>query len=322
MFLPPWAHTLPGSLPRHLVSRRRHSGCTFPPPSSSSSARSGSPANYRSNMASIRSCLSAGLFYAVPIAVFGSEHFTITADIARLVPRWIPAHTFWVYAVGVGFVCAGFSLASRVQARLAAYLLGATFLIFVIVMDLPGTLKHPQNRFFWALALRQLAFSGGAFAFAISGGSTRRHFSDASRSAAPWRAFPRFFIGIPAVFYGVEHFLHPEFAPGVPLQLRTPAWIHGRILLSYLLGAVLISGGACLLVNKKTRIAATSLGLAVLLAVVWVYLPIVLHAPTDLVALNYFFDTLFFCGAVLLLANAMPNQASAPENAKPSSATV
>ena len=28
-------------------------------------------------------------------------------------------------------------------------------------------------------------------------------------------------------------------------------------------------------------------------------------APTDMVALNYFFDTLLFCGAILLLANAV-----------------
>ena len=39
---------------------------------------------------------SGRLFFAVPLAVFGSEHFTATAGIAALVPRWIPAHTFWV----------------------------------------------------------------------------------------------------------------------------------------------------------------------------------------------------------------------------------
>lgn len=37
------------------------------------------------------------LFFAIPMAVFASEHFTATASIAGLVPRWIPAHTFWVY---------------------------------------------------------------------------------------------------------------------------------------------------------------------------------------------------------------------------------
>jgi len=244
------------------------------------------------------------LFFAIPMAVFGSEHFTATAGIAALVPRWIPAHTFWVYLVGAGFLCAALSITVLVQARLAAALVGMTMLIFVLVMDLPGTLAHPHNRFFWALALRQLAFSGGAFAFAMSPWSTRpRHPSRAQLTKA-LTAMPRFFIGIPSLFYGVEHLLHPEFVPGIPLQKLTPEWIPGRILLSYFVGVILILAGVCLLVNKKTRLAATSLGLTILLTVLWIYLPMLLAAPTDVVALNYFFDTLLFSGAILLLANA------------------
>src|SRR5437879_1173296 len=103
------------------------------------------------------------LFLAIPMAVFASEHFTTTAGIADLIPAWIPAHTFWVYLVGLAFLCAALSIAILVQARLAAALLGMTWLIFVLVMDIPAVVAEPGNRFFWALALRQLAFSGGAF---------------------------------------------------------------------------------------------------------------------------------------------------------------
>jgi uncharacterized membrane protein len=245
------------------------------------------------------------LFFAIPMAVFGSEHFTATANIATLIPRWIPAHTFWVYLVGVAFLCAALSIAVMVQARMAAALVGMTFLIFVLVMDLPGTFAHPGNRFFWALALRQLAFSGGAFAFAMSQWSTLP--SQASRAQLPKALVPvpRFFVAIPSLFYGVEHLLHPEYVPGIPLQKLTPEWIPGRILLSYFVGVILILAGVCLLVNKKTRIAATALGLTILLTVLWIYLPMLLAAPTDVVALNFFFDTLLFSGAILLLANAM-----------------
>jgi hypothetical protein len=63
--------------------------------------------------------------------------------------------------------------------------------------------------------------------------------------------------------------------------------------------------GICLLACKKARIAATLAGLAILLAELWVYLPMLIAAPTDLVALNYFFDTLLFCGTILLLANSV-----------------
>jgi len=244
------------------------------------------------------------LFFAIPMAVFGSEHFTVTASIATLVPRWIPAHTFWVYLVGVAFLCAAFSIAVLVQARLAAALVGATLLIFVLIMDMPAVVAHPGNRFFWALALRQLAFSGGAFAFAISPWSTRPGQPSPTRPNPAIAAIPRFFVGIPSVFYGVEHLLHPEYVPGIPLQKLTPEWIPGRILLSYFVGVILILAGVCLLLNKKARMAATALGLTILLTVLWIYLPMLLAAPKDVVALNFFFDTLLFCGAILLLANA------------------
>ncbi len=247
------------------------------------------------------------LFFAIPMAVFGSEHLTATADIAALVPRWIPAPTFWVYLVGLAFLCAALSLAVLVQARLAAALVGMTLLIFVFVMDIPAVIVDPHNRFFWALALRQLAFSGGALAFAMSPSSTRPRPPSPRPITAP-TVFPRFFVGIASLFYGVEHLLHPAYVPGIPLQKLTPQWIHGRIFLSYFVGVILIVAGVCLLVNKKTRMAATSLGLTILLTVLWIYLPMLLAAPTDVVALNYFFDTLLFCGAILLLANAMPNQ--------------
>lgn len=235
------------------------------------------------------------LFFAIPLAVFGSEHFTITTAVANLVPRWIPAPTFWAYLTGIAFILAALSIVTLVQARLAAFLVGMTMLIFVLVMDMPGVVAQPVNRFFWALALRQLAFSGGALALAMS----------LSQTSIGWTTIPRLFIGVPSVFYGVEHFLHPEYVPGIPLDKLSPDWIPGRIALSYFVGVVLVLAGMCLVLGKKSRLAAIVLGLAILLTVLWIYLPMLLVARTDVVAMNFFFDTLLFSGAVLLLANAL-----------------
>jgi uncharacterized membrane protein YphA (DoxX/SURF4 family) len=102
----------------------------------------------------------------------------------------------------------------------------------------------------------------------------------------------------------VEHLLHPDYVPGVPLNKLTPEWVPARMVVSYSVGVILIAAGVCLLLNKKTRIAAIGLGLTILLTVLWVYLPMLLRAPTDIVALNFFFDTLLFGGAILQLANA------------------
>lgn len=248
------------------------------------------------------------LFFAVPIAVFGTEHFTLTATIAAMVPRWIPAHTFWVYVIGSGFLCAGLSLIVLVRARLAAALVAMTFFIFVCTMDLPGALTHAHNRFAWELALRELSFGSGALAFAITRRSTRA--GEAKPAQSAWAALPRIFIGMAAVLYGVEELLHPTHVPGIPLEKITPTWIPGNIFVSYLVGVVLVLGGICLLANKKARLAATGLGLAVLLTMVWVYLPILVAAPKSVEALNYFFDTLLFCGALLLLANSLEKEAA------------
>ena len=75
----------------------------------------------------------------------------------------------------------------------------------------------------------------------------------------------RVLIAIAAIFYGVEHFLHPANVPGVPLEKLTPAWIPGRLIIGYLTGAILLVAGASILVAKKTRMAATYLGTWILL---------------------------------------------------------
>jgi uncharacterized membrane protein len=246
------------------------------------------------------------LFFTIPIAVFGTEHFTDTTDIATMVPSWIPAHTFWVYVVGVGLIAAALSITVKVQSRLAATLVGAMFCSFVVLMDIPAALAEPSNRFSWTLALRELAFGSGALAFAGAQMSGKR-----AGGVPVLVTVARFSIGIAAVFYGVEHFLHPTLAPGVPLEKIMPEWIPGRILWAYLVGAVLVAAGLCLLVNRKAREAATYLGLMILLLVLFEYLPMLIASPKDIVSVNYFFDTLMFSGAILLLADASRQRSAA-----------
>ena len=55
------------------------------------------------------------LFYAAPLAAFGTEHFTLTKDIASLIPTWIPWHLVWAYFVGACFIAAALSLVTGIQ---------------------------------------------------------------------------------------------------------------------------------------------------------------------------------------------------------------
>jgi uncharacterized membrane protein YphA (DoxX/SURF4 family) len=92
----------------------------------------------------------------------------------------------------------------------------------------------------------------------------------------------------------------------------TPTWIYGHSIWTYLTAVIYAVAGPLLLTGRKTRAAATGLGMIVLVNILPVYIPIgiVERASLDN-GLNYLGDTLMFCGAVLLLAGAMPRSGQA-----------
>ena len=249
--------------------------------------------------------LFGSLFYAAPIAAFGTEHFTLTEVIASLIPAWIPWHVFWVYFVGACFIAAALSLVTGIQVRLSASLLALNFFLFVVLMDAPAWAQNPRDRFGLALMLRELSFSGGPLALAASlTGQWRERGTHILATVA------RYFVAVPVLFYSFEQFLHADHVPGIPLERVTPDWIPVRVLWTYLAAVVYALAGIPLLLGKKSRAAATWVGLTILFVELVVYVPIgiVDRASLDN-GLNYLGDTLMFCGTVLLLAGAMPREA-------------
>jgi uncharacterized membrane protein YphA (DoxX/SURF4 family) len=244
------------------------------------------------------------LFYAAPLAAFGTEHFTLTKGIASIVPQWIPWHMFWAYFVGACFIAAALSLVTGIQTRLAASLLALNFFLFVVLMDLPAWAQNPRDRFGLAIALRELSFSGGPLAMAAALTEPSRE-----RLRHILATIARYFVAIPVLFYGLEQFLHGNYVPGVPLDRLTPTYIYGHAIWTYVAAVVYVVGGILLVVGKKTRLAAAWVGLSVLFVELAVYMPIGIVDRASLDSgLNYVFDTLMFCGTVLLLAGAMPHE--------------
>ena len=67
--------------------------------------------------------------------------------------------------------------------------------------------------------------------------------------------------------------------------------------------------GAALLLNKRPRTAAATIGLVMTLLTLFLYVPIlaVTQDPSQMTeAINFVFDTLLFGGTALLVARAMP----------------
>jgi uncharacterized membrane protein len=244
------------------------------------------------------------IFIAVPLAVFAPEHFQGPEFVKNMVPSWMPGHSFWAYFVGCALLAAATSLTVRKFERLSSTLLGLMFFLFVCMIYLPSALTHPKNRFAWTYMLRDLSFAAGAWALA---GLYNR---SSSPQQSKWMIlFARVVIAIAAIFFGVVHFLHPEFAPGVPLEKKMPLWIPFPSVWGYLAGAILLAAGIALALNKKSRAAAASIGALITFLTLFPYLLILIlaHGGSEVnEGINYVADTLLFAGAALALASALP----------------
>ncbi len=248
----------------------------------------------------------SNLCFAIPLAVFGALHVSDVEFVLPLVPKYMPWRLFWAYFVGFALLAASSSIATKIQVRWSGLLFGIMMFIFVAMLIIPGVLAHPKDRFAWTLVFRESSFAGGGWIFA---GNAMRDLSR-EHSGRKLITVGRVLIGIAAIFYGVEHFLHPMNVPGVPLEKVMPAWIPGRLLIGYVTGIILLVAGIGILLGKKTRMAATYLGTWTVLLVLFIYGPILIVSLTDpstgvkVEGINYFADTLLFAGAILSLASA------------------
>jgi uncharacterized membrane protein len=246
----------------------------------------------------------SNLCFAIPLAVFGAEHLSGARFIALVVPSYMPWRLFWAYFVGFALLSASASFATKIQVRWSGLLFGIMMVLFVAMVHIPRALASPRDRIPWVIVVREMSFAGGAWLLAGS--------ATPGQGKSKLIIVGRVLIAIAALFFGVEHFLHPAGCPAVPLEKLTPEWIPGRLLIGYLTGAILLVAGASILLARKTRMAATYLGTWIVLLVLFLYGPILIVQLSDpstavkVEGINYFADTLLFAGAILALASATP----------------
>jgi hypothetical protein len=250
----------------------------------------------------------SNLCFAAPLAVFGALHLAAAEGLATMVPSYMPWKLFWAYFFGFALLAASLSISTKILVRWSGLLFGIAMFCFVAMMDIPGTLANPKDRFGWILTLREMLFGGGGWI--LAGNAMRAE--GRGQVGSKLTTVGRVIIGVAAIFYGIENSLHTANVPGVPLEKLMPAWIPAHLLIGWLTGAILFVAGICILLDKKTRMAATYLGTWIVLVVVLIYGPILIAAlgnpSTDvkIEGINYFFDTLLFAGAILALASATP----------------
>lgn len=237
------------------------------------------------------------VFEAVALAMFAMEHFTAARALATLVPRWLPAHLFWTYFFGVALLAAAISFILWRCVRWSGLLLALFFVLVVATIDVPNLPSHLHERLFWTLFVRETAFACGAMVLA---GSV---WPRASWAGSALVRVGRTILAPIFVFYAIEHFLFPQFVPGVPLEKLIPSGFPAPILLSYFVGITLLLAGIGLVIPRTAAIAAAGSGWVLMLLTALFYLPIFLmeiHSEMAMEGINYVGDTLLFAATAML----------------------
>src|ERR1700745_208004 len=105
----------------------------------------------------------SNLCFAIPLAVFGAEHLAGAKFLMLLVPSYMPWRLFWAYFVGFALLAASLSIATIIQVRWSGLLFGIMMFLFVAMLDIPGALANPRDRFGWTFVIREMSFAGGGW---------------------------------------------------------------------------------------------------------------------------------------------------------------
>ena len=150
------------------------------------------------------------LCFAIPLAVFGAEHLSggIPMD---LVPPYMPWRLFWVYFVGFALIAASLSIATKHSGALVRPAVRDHDVPFCGDDCIFRERSAAGGRISWTIVIREMSFGGGGWVLAgvAMGGIARQ--------GKGLITVGRVLIAIAAIFFGVQHFLHPLGLPGVPL---------------------------------------------------------------------------------------------------------
>jgi uncharacterized membrane protein len=238
------------------------------------------------------------LFFALALVASGILQLA-TGEFVRLVPV-SPGHSFLAYLVGVILILAGAAIGFGRGALGAAAVVAVLLLLSLVGLQIPKALTDPWSGFQWTNPCKALALLGGLIVLANLG--LANSLPDIQASSGLAKLFRRLRpLGAPLfclflILGGIQHFVYVDFV----IKL-VPEWIPGARYWVYFTGLALIAGGVGILVPRTSRLAATWVGIMILLWVVLLHIPraIGLHSAGETAAI---FEALAMSGVGFLLA--------------------
>jgi uncharacterized membrane protein YphA (DoxX/SURF4 family) len=207
-------------------------------------------------------------FLALPMVVFGIQHFLYAEFIVHLVPTWVPARLFWTYFAGAALFASGLGIIINVLSRLAATLLGLMISIWVIILHIPRVFQFPGDSEFINVFDAVCMLSG---AYLLSTSLPGAIGKTLEKIAASGARFSPYLIAISLTVFGIVNFIHNKLVFIVGAQ---PYEVPGEVFWAYSTAIFFIGAAFSIVFSKKVGPITALLGAYIFFIVVIFYGPL------------------------------------------------
>jgi uncharacterized membrane protein len=240
--------------------------------------------------------------FAISIAFFGLQYLTYGRFLGGLppVPPWSPGGALAAYLTGILLVAVGIGMAISKYVRVSAFVLGAFFILCVLILHTPHLHNIIYDGTDRTRALEPLALGAAAL---ILASATKSATSPMPVKGTMLSIFGRVIFALCLIVFGWQHFLYAQF-----LVTLVPSWIPWHAFWIYFTGTAFIAVGLAMLSGILERLGLNLLGLMFALWFIVLHLPRAfrsLHNPDEWTSA---FVALAMCGACWFIA-ASPRKA-------------
>ncbi len=216
-------------------------------------------------------------FYGIAMTATGMGTIFFNSYPYILLPpfQYLTPGPAWLHILaGVIFILAGVCIVLKKKISLVSFLFGSLLLLIFCFLHVPYQLMVNPNYLQlgqWENAEKELCLAGGAYIIAAC-------FSENNEN--PFNRFCKKLMRFGAVLFAVPIFswgiLHFQFAKDV--STLVPSWIPFHLFWTYMAGIGLLGSGIAIILNIKTRIIATLLGIIILIWFITIHVPGVITA--------------------------------------------